>query len=97
VAKRVTLQAARRTGVAVGVKADAAGRVTATAKVKRTKLGSAAAKVGASGEAKVRIRFSPKAARLLHGRKAARVTISVRFTPAGGTPVTRDVRLTLTR
>jgi hypothetical protein len=97
VPKRVTLHAARRAGVAVSVDAGAAGRVTATAKVKRTKLGSAAAKVGASGKAKVRIRFSPRAARLLHGRKVARVTISVRFTPAGGTPVTRNVRLTLRR
>jgi len=59
---------------------------------------SAAAKVGASGKAKVRIRFSPKAARLLHGRKAARVTISVRFKPAGGTAtVTRIARLTVKR
>ena len=72
--------------------------MTATAKLKRSKLGSGAAKVGASGKAKVRIRFTSKAARSLRGRKSVRLAIAVRFTPAGGgAPVTRSVSLTLRR
>ncbi|MDA0164075.1 hypothetical protein OM076_27630 [Solirubrobacter ginsenosidimutans] len=94
--KRIKLRTALREGIAVTVNSGAAGRVTATAKLKRSKLGSGAAKVGARGKAKVRIRFTPKAARLLHERRSARLTLALRFTPAGGGPsVTRSVSLTL--
>ena len=54
------------------VDTGAAGRTTATVTLKRSKLGSGAAKVGASGKAKVRIRFTRKAARSLRGRKSVR-------------------------
>jgi hypothetical protein len=96
--KHVNLRSARRSGIKVRVDASGAGRITATAKRKRAKLGAGAATLAAPGRATVRIRFSPKAARLLHPRRTARLTISVRLTPAGGgAPVTRAARLTLKR
>ena len=64
-ARGMTLRAALRTGIAVAVDTHGTGRITATAMLKRAKLGSAAAKVGASGKATVHIRFARKAARSL--------------------------------
>jgi hypothetical protein len=96
--KRMKLPAALRKGIAVTVDSDAAGRMTATAMLERSKLGSGVAKVGASGKAKVRIRFTPKAARSLRERKSVRLAIAVRFTPAeDAASVTRYVSLTLKR
>jgi hypothetical protein len=71
--------------------------VTATAKAKRSRLGSGTAKVGASGKAKVRIRFTKQASRALRHRRAVRVTIAFRLTPAQGAAVRRTVSLTLKR
>jgi hypothetical protein len=95
--KGIKLRSALRKGLAVTVKSGAAGRVTATVKLKRSNLGSGAVKVGASGKAKLRIRFTPKASRLLHHRRSVRVTIAFRFTPAQGAAVRRSVSLTLKR
>jgi hypothetical protein len=96
--RRVKLPAALRTGIVVTVDARAAGRMTATAMLKRSKLGSATARIGASGKATIRLRFTPKAARTLRRRASVRLAIAVRFTPAGATaPVTRSASLTLKR
>jgi hypothetical protein len=66
--------------------------------LKRSKLGSATARIGASGKATIRLRFTPKAARTLRRRASVRLAIAVRFTPAGATaPVTRSASLTLKR
>jgi hypothetical protein len=95
---RMKLAAALRKGITVKVDAGAAGRASATAKRKRSKLGSGAAKVGASGKAKVRIRFTRKAARSLRKRTSVRLAIAVGFKPAaGGAPVKRSASLTLKR
>ena len=96
--KGTKLQSARRKGIAFTVTAGVAGRVTATAKLKRATLGSVAAKVGPSGTAKLRLRFTSKAVRSLRSRKTVRLALTVRFTPAGGAaPVTRSISLTLRR
>jgi hypothetical protein len=96
--KGKTLRAALRTGITVTVDAGAPGRAGATAKLKRSRVGSGAATVGASGNANVRIRFSRKAARSLRARKAVVLAITVRFTPAaGGEPVKRSASLRLKR
>jgi hypothetical protein len=96
--KAPKLQSARRKGIAFTVTAGVAGRVTATAKLKRATLGSVAARVGPSGTATLRLRFTSKAARSLRGRKAVRLALAVRFTPVGGAaPVTRSILLTLRR
>ena len=68
--------------------------MTATATLKRSKLGSGAARVGASGKAKVRIRFTPKAARSLRERRSVRLAIAVRFTPAERRRTHHPIRLT---
>jgi hypothetical protein len=95
--KRITLKAARRKGIALTVSAGTAGRLRASAKLGRRPLGAAAARVGTSGKATARLRFTPKAARLLHRRASARVTVTVRFTPTTGAPITRSVRVTVKR
>jgi hypothetical protein len=95
--KRLKLRTALRKGITATVNPGAAGRLIATAKLQRSKLGSGAAKIGASGKAKVRIRFTRKASRVLRQRRAVRLTISVRFTPAKGAAVSRSVPLTLKR
>jgi hypothetical protein len=72
--------------------------MTATARLKGAKLGSGATRVGANGKAKLRIRFTPRAARALRDRKSVRLAIAVRFTPSGGgAAVTRSASLTLKR
>jgi hypothetical protein len=96
--KHARLATALRKGLTLTARPGAAGRVSATARLKRAKLGSGKATVRANGKAKLRIRFTPKAARLLHGRRSARVSIAVRFTPTGAAaPVTRSASLTLRR
>jgi WD40-like Beta Propeller Repeat len=96
--KRMTLAAALRKGIPVTVRTGAPGRATATAKLKRAKLGSGRTRVGAAGKAKVRIRVSRKAARSLRRRKSIRVAIAVGFKPAaGGAAVKRSAALTLKR
>jgi hypothetical protein len=82
--KGMKLATALRKGIAVTVDAGAAGKASATAKLKRAKLGSGAAKVGKSGKAKVRIRFTRSAADALRRKKSTRVSIAVAFKPAGG-------------
>ncbi|HEY6887009.1 MAG TPA: hypothetical protein VI300_04490 [Solirubrobacter sp.] len=95
--KGLKLRTALRKGITATVNPGTAGRLTATAMLKRSKLGSGAAKVGASGKAKVRIRFTRKASRVLRQRRSVRLTISVRFTPARGVAVSRSVPLTVKR
>jgi WD40-like Beta Propeller Repeat len=96
--KRIKLAVALRKGIAVTVKTGAAGTASATAKSGRSKLGSGAARVGASGKAKVRIRFSRKAARSLRKRTSVRLAIAARFKPAaGGASLKRSASLTLKR
>jgi hypothetical protein len=95
--KGVKLAAALRKGIAVTVDAGAAGKARATAKLKRSKVGSGVATVGASGKAKVRIRFSRKAARSLRKRKSVRLAIAVGFKPVAGAPVSRSASLTVKR
>jgi hypothetical protein len=95
--KGIKLRSALRKGLTVTIDSRAAGRATATAKLKRSKLGSGAVKVGASGKAKVRIRFTPKASRLLHHRRSVRMTLAFRFTAVDGATVGRSVSLTLKR
>jgi hypothetical protein len=96
--KGAKLKPALRRGITFTATPGAPGRVTATAKLRRATVGSAVARVGANGKAKLRIRFTPKAARRLRDRKAVRLAIAVRFTPSGGSgTVTRTASLTLKR
>jgi hypothetical protein len=95
--KRLKLAKALRKGIAVTVDAGAAGKARATAKLKRSRLGSGAATVGASGKTKVRIRFTRKAVRSLRERKSARLAIAASFKPVAGAPVKRSASLTLKR
>jgi hypothetical protein len=94
----IKLPAALREGISVTVNTDAPGKASATARLKRSKLGSGAATVGTSGKATVRIGFSRKAARSLRTRKLVRIAIAVGYKPAdGGAPVKRSASLTLKR
>jgi hypothetical protein len=97
----IKLAAALRKGISVTVNTRAPGKASATARLKRSKLGSGAvtvATVGTSGKATLRIRLTRNAARSLHTRKLVRITIAVGFTPAaGGAPVKRSAPLTLKR
>jgi hypothetical protein len=96
--KRMKLALALRKGIAVKVDTGAAGKASAIAKLKRSKLGSATAKVRASGKATLRIRFSRKAARTLRKRKSVRLAIAVGFKPTGGGASVKDAAsLTLKR
>ncbi len=96
--RRIDLRAALRKGITVTVNTGAAGRTSATAMLKRSKLGSGAATVGASGKAKLRIRFARKATRSLRKRTSVRLTITVAFKPAaGGASVRQSASLTLKR
>ena len=95
--KRLKLAKALRKGITLTVNAGAAGNARATAKLKRSKVGSGVATVGASGKAKVRIRFSRKAARSLRKRRSVRLAIAVGFKPVAGAPVKRTASLTLKR
>ena len=95
--KRLKLAKALRKGITLTVNAGAAGKARATAKLKRSKVGSGVATVGASGKAKVRIRFSRKAARSLRKRRSVRLAIAVGFKPVAGAPVKRSASLTLKR
>ena len=95
--KRLKLAKALRKGITLTVNAGAAGKARATAKLKRSKVGSGAANVGASGKAKLRIRFTRKAARSLRKRRSIRLAIAVGFKPVAGAPVKRSASLTLKR
>ena len=96
--KRMKLAVALHKGISVTVKAGGPGKASATAKLKRSKLGSGSTKVRASGRAKVRIRFSRKAARTLRKHRSVRLAIVVGFKPAaGGAPVKQSASLTLKR
>jgi hypothetical protein len=92
------LAVALRKGIAVKINSGAAGKARATAKLKRSTLGSGAAKVRASGKATLRVRFSRKAAKTLRKRRSTRLTIVVGFKPAaGGASVKQSASLTLKR
>ena len=96
--KRMSLAAALRKGIAVKIETGAAGKASAIAKLKRSKLGSGAAKVSASGKATLRIRISKKAARTLRKKKSVRLAIAVGFKPAaGGAAMKQAASLTLKR
>jgi WD40-like Beta Propeller Repeat len=96
-AKRARLRKALRRGLTVTVRGpgDGRARVTAFAGRKRVAAGSAPARAG--GMARVRVAFSRNAKRSLARRRAVRLTLRVRFTPAAGAPLRHTAAVTLRR
>ena len=88
-----------RSGVlVVSVEADRAGSLKARASLGSRVIGTGKATLARAGKATLKIKLTPKAkAALRRARIAARVNVRVTFTPAGGQPVTRTLKLTLRR
>ena len=76
-----------KTGLTISVRSGAAGTASAIAQLKKTRVGSAKAKVGAGGTGRMVIRFTKKAKQAL--RRGGSVRVGVTFRPsAGGAPQT---------
>jgi hypothetical protein len=74
------------------------GRVTATLKSGKKKVGSGVASVGSRGTATVKAKFTSSAKRSLRRRKSLKLTIEVVFKPADGGAARRGTkRVTLRR
>lgn len=98
VPKRMKLATALKRGIVVTVKPGAAGRASVAALVKGRRAGAGSAKVGAKGTAKVKVRFTRKAARALRRMRSAKVTLKASFKPAaGGATQKGTVSLTVRR
>jgi hypothetical protein len=82
--KRMKLATALKRGIVLTVKPGAAGKASASALLKRKRVGAGAKKVGAKGVAKVNVRIARKAARSLRKVRSAKLTLRVAFKPAGG-------------
>jgi WD40 repeat protein len=88
IAKKGKLRAALRKGVLIKVAVPGAGKVTAAGKAGRRKVASGRTTAGAAGTAKVRLKFTRKAARKLRRKRSLRLAVAVKFTPsAGGAPM----------
>jgi hypothetical protein len=96
--KRVKLAAALRKGIVVTLQPGQAGKAAGAAKAGKAKVAKGAAKVGAKGSAKLKLRFSQKAKRALRGKRSVRLAVAVKFTPQGGGPAQKgSAKLTLKR
>lgn len=94
----VKLGAALKHGLLVRVVVPGAGRLAATAKVGRKRAATGAATASGAGPAKLRIRFTPKAAARLGGKRSVRLVARVVFRPSGGgEPMTATGAVTLGR
>jgi WD40-like Beta Propeller Repeat len=82
--KRVKLAAALRKGIALTVEPGAPGKATAAAKAGKRTVAKGGATVGTSGKAKLTLRFTAAGKRALRGKKTAKLTVAVRFTPTDG-------------
>jgi hypothetical protein len=78
------LAAALRKGIVLTVSPGQAGKAVGTAKVRKAKVARGATRVGPSGTAKLRLRFTAKAKRSLRREKSVRLAIRIKFTPKGG-------------
>jgi WD40-like Beta Propeller Repeat len=96
--KRLKLRAALRKGIVLRVSPGQAGKAAGSAKAARAKVAKGAARVGAKGSGKLRLRFTAKARRSLRRKRSVRLAVSVRFTPKGGGAArTGTAKLTLKR
>jgi Ca2+-binding RTX toxin-like protein len=91
-AVRTRLGRALAHGLPLRVTAPGAGRLTA-----RAKGAAGAAKVRRAGRVTVVLRFTKGARQRLRHARTARLTVGVRFAPAGGVALTKTLRVTLRR
>jgi WD40-like Beta Propeller Repeat len=82
--KSIRLAKALRKGLALTVDPGTAGKASATAKAGKRVVAKGGATVGASGKAKLTLRFTAAGKRAVRGKKSVKLAVSVRFTPAGG-------------
>ncbi|MDO8188600.1 Ig-like domain-containing protein [Conexibacter sp. JD483] len=89
----------RGTAIALALTLPRAGRVKVTATValkgKRIAYGSAAAKVATAGAKRLTLKPGRRAKAALRGVRAAKVTLTVTFTPSGGRAVVKTARVTV--
>ncbi len=81
---KTTLSKALAKGLTLTVRTGRSGRATAKVRRGRTVLGQGAVAVGASGEARLRVRLSGKGAGALRRLGKVALRVEVAFTPAGG-------------
>ena len=92
--KSVKLGTAAKKGIAVKVTVPGAGRVTAVAKLGRTKLGSGSTTTPGASTATVRVRLSKTAAARLRKAKKPKLSLAVAYVPVeGGSKLTKTINL----
>jgi mannose-6-phosphate isomerase-like protein (cupin superfamily) len=88
-AARTSLSRALRRGLVLTVRSGGPGKARATALARGARVGAGRAAVGASGTAKVKVRFTRRAKRSLARRRSVRLTLKVGFRPEAGPAQTR--------
>ena len=94
---RVKLRKALRSGVTVKVATPGAGKVSLKARRGRRIVASGSGKAGASGIATAKLKFNKAGKKALKKARSAKLTVDVVYTPANGTPVKSQAKLTLKR
>ncbi|HWK27057.1 MAG TPA: hypothetical protein VNS09_10855 [Solirubrobacter sp.] len=94
---RVRLGRALTAGVVVRLRTPSGGRVSARASRNGRAVASGSRKVKSGGATTVTLRFTGAARRALRGGRAAKLTVTLRFTPTSGAALSRRLKITLRR
>ena len=94
---KVKLAKALKSGVSVKVATPGPGKVTVKARRGSKVVASGSGKAGADGTATAKLKFTRAGKKALKKAKSAKLTVDVTYTPASGSAVKSQVKLTLKR